>query len=326
MTWRSAPRVRARVCVVSLAPVLAALVALTAGGLGAAHIAPAQVARVVDGDTISVRLADGDRDTVRLTGVDTPETVHPTQGVEPYGPEAAAYTRARLTGATVRPSRTRPATTRTPTAVCCGTSCSRRVSTSMRPSSAKGTPPLFGPSRTPGTLRFYSWKPRRAPRAMGPMTMAARDTPDQRARREPARRPLTWFDSPEEQALIAPWNAGRGAPLADVQHAAEQGHAQGQLNLADAYHHGEGVEKNPDEAEQWYRRAADRLDCLIAQLDGREARLNAAADRAERNRLALAAHSGDPTPEELAAGTRTTDRVLAPNTVTTDKESRPDAE
>ena len=96
VTWRSAPRVRARACVVSLAPVLAALVALTAGGLGAAHIAPAQVARVVDGDTISVRLADGARDTVRLTGVDTPETVHPTQGVEPYGPEAAAYTRARL--------------------------------------------------------------------------------------------------------------------------------------------------------------------------------------------------------------------------------------
>ena len=96
VTWRSAPRVRARECVVSLAPVLAALVALTAGGLGAAHIAPAQVARVVDGDTITVRLADGDRYTVRLTGVDTPETVHPTRGVEPYGPEVAAYTTVRL--------------------------------------------------------------------------------------------------------------------------------------------------------------------------------------------------------------------------------------
>ena len=65
---------------------LAVLVALTAGGLGAAHIAPAQMARVVDGDTISVRLADGARDTVRLTGVDTPETAHPTRGVEPHGP------------------------------------------------------------------------------------------------------------------------------------------------------------------------------------------------------------------------------------------------
>ena len=102
MTWRSAPRVRARACVVSLAPVLVALVALTAGGPVAAQPAPAQLARVIDGDTITVRLADGDRYTVRLTGVDTPETVHPTQGVEPYGPEAVAYTRARLTGATVR--------------------------------------------------------------------------------------------------------------------------------------------------------------------------------------------------------------------------------
>ena len=73
-------------------------------------------------------------------------------------------------------------------------------------------------------------------------------------------------------------------------------------------------------------RAAHRLDCLIAQLDGREARLNAAADRAERNRIALAARSGDPTPEELAAGTLTTERVLTPNTVTTDEERRPDAE
>ena len=34
--------------------------------------------------------------------MDTPETTHPTRGVEPDGPEAAAYTTARLTGATVR--------------------------------------------------------------------------------------------------------------------------------------------------------------------------------------------------------------------------------
>ena len=102
VTRRAASRVRARACVVSLAPVFVALVALTAGGSAATHIAPAQVARVVDRDTITVRLADGDRDTVRLTGVDTPETVHPTRGVEPYGPEAAAYTHARLTGATDR--------------------------------------------------------------------------------------------------------------------------------------------------------------------------------------------------------------------------------
>ena len=67
----------------------------------AVQTGPAQVDRVIDGDTIRVRL-DGDRFTVRLTGVDTPETRHPTRGVEPYGPEAADYARARLMGATVR--------------------------------------------------------------------------------------------------------------------------------------------------------------------------------------------------------------------------------
>ena len=56
---------------------------------------------MIAGDAISVRL-DGDRYTVRLTGVDTPETRHPTRGGEPYGPEASAYTTARLMGATVR--------------------------------------------------------------------------------------------------------------------------------------------------------------------------------------------------------------------------------
>ena len=66
-----------------------------------AQTGPAQVDRVIDGDSIRVRL-DGARDTVRLTGVDTPETTHPTRGVEPDGPEAADDTTARLTGATVR--------------------------------------------------------------------------------------------------------------------------------------------------------------------------------------------------------------------------------
>ena len=59
------------------------------------------VDRVIDGDTIHVRL-DGARYTVRLTGIDTSETKHPTLGVQPFGPEASAYTTARLTGATVR--------------------------------------------------------------------------------------------------------------------------------------------------------------------------------------------------------------------------------
>ena len=78
-----------------------AVLAWLAGGPVLAQTGTAQVDRVIDGDTIRVRL-DGARYTVRLTGVDTPETTHPARGVDPYGPEAAAYTTARLTGATVR--------------------------------------------------------------------------------------------------------------------------------------------------------------------------------------------------------------------------------
>jgi len=52
------------------------------------------VSRVIDGDTI--QLDDGRR--VRLIGVDTPETVHPQKGVEPYGKEASNFTRSMLEG------------------------------------------------------------------------------------------------------------------------------------------------------------------------------------------------------------------------------------
>jgi micrococcal nuclease len=62
---------------------------------------PASVLDVVDGDTIVVVFADGRRATVRVLGVDTPETKHPTVGVECYGPEAYAFTRAVLLGAQV---------------------------------------------------------------------------------------------------------------------------------------------------------------------------------------------------------------------------------
>ena len=39
--------------------------------------------------------------TVRLIGVDTPETVHPTKTVQHFGAEASAYTKAALEGKTV---------------------------------------------------------------------------------------------------------------------------------------------------------------------------------------------------------------------------------
>ena len=48
-----------------------------------------RVVRVVDGDTVVVDL-DGHERTVRLLGIDTPETHHPDRPVECHGPEAAA--------------------------------------------------------------------------------------------------------------------------------------------------------------------------------------------------------------------------------------------
>jgi micrococcal nuclease len=62
----------------------------------------ARVIEAVDGDTLVVALDDGRRDTIRILGVDTPETHHPTKGVQCIGPEAAAYTARRLTGRVVQ--------------------------------------------------------------------------------------------------------------------------------------------------------------------------------------------------------------------------------
>lgn len=50
---------------------------------------------VADGDTVVVRFATGN-ETIRLIGVDTPETVHPTKPVECFGPEASARTKQLL--------------------------------------------------------------------------------------------------------------------------------------------------------------------------------------------------------------------------------------
>ncbi len=60
----------------------------------------ARVERVIDGDTIHVRV-EGKRYTVRLIGVDTPETKHPTKPVQYFGREASDFTKAALEGKTV---------------------------------------------------------------------------------------------------------------------------------------------------------------------------------------------------------------------------------
>lgn len=58
------------------------------------------VLEVIDGDTIDVDFPDGDYpDTrVRLLGVDTPETKHPTVGLMHFGPEASAFTKEMALG------------------------------------------------------------------------------------------------------------------------------------------------------------------------------------------------------------------------------------
>lgn len=52
----------------------------------------------VDGDTAKFEL-NGEEVVVRFLGIDTPETVHPTKGEEPYGKEASNYTKQKLENA-----------------------------------------------------------------------------------------------------------------------------------------------------------------------------------------------------------------------------------
>jgi micrococcal nuclease len=56
----------------------------------------------VDGDTLEVRLDDGDVETVRLIGVDTPETVKPDTPVQCFGPQASAFEHRHTEGKRVR--------------------------------------------------------------------------------------------------------------------------------------------------------------------------------------------------------------------------------
>ncbi len=56
-----------------------------------------RVSRIVDGDTVDVTKG-GRTLTLRLIGIDTPETVHPTEPVECYGPEATRFATRRLLG------------------------------------------------------------------------------------------------------------------------------------------------------------------------------------------------------------------------------------
>jgi micrococcal nuclease len=67
---------------------------------------PAKVVDCIDGDTIKVKIKNPpamlkSNETVRLIGVDTPETVHPSKDVEFFGKEAGDFTKKALFGKNV---------------------------------------------------------------------------------------------------------------------------------------------------------------------------------------------------------------------------------
>src|SRR5699024_1101909 len=55
------------------------------------------VNRVIDGDTVEVKMPDGEKESVRLLLIDTPESVHPNKPEQPYGEESSEYAERRLT-------------------------------------------------------------------------------------------------------------------------------------------------------------------------------------------------------------------------------------
>jgi micrococcal nuclease len=61
-----------------------------------------RVVRAVDGDTLEVALDNGDVETVRLIGVDTPETVKPDTPVQCFGPQASAFEHKTVEGHRIR--------------------------------------------------------------------------------------------------------------------------------------------------------------------------------------------------------------------------------
>ncbi|MDP4086817.1 MAG: thermonuclease family protein [Bacillota bacterium] len=60
------------------------------------NLISATIVKNIDGDTVEINL-NGKVEKIRMLCIDTPETHHPRLGVQPFGPEAAAYTAKILT-------------------------------------------------------------------------------------------------------------------------------------------------------------------------------------------------------------------------------------
>jgi micrococcal nuclease len=87
--------------VLLVAALAAGLGAYTARGTASATALEGTVVRVVDGDTIHVRIADR-VEKVRYIGVNTPEVHHPKKGAEAGGREATRVNRGLVDGRRVR--------------------------------------------------------------------------------------------------------------------------------------------------------------------------------------------------------------------------------
>ncbi len=74
------------------------LIGLT-GCQTAKNTTPATVDHVIDGDTIKVTIGN-QTETIRLLLIDTPESVHPTKPVQPFGKEASNYLKEMLPNGT----------------------------------------------------------------------------------------------------------------------------------------------------------------------------------------------------------------------------------
>lgn len=83
-----------------LLALIVTIAALLPIGAAAAPTA-AQVARVVDGDTVDVQFADGRAERLRLIGMNTPETVDPRKPVQCFAREASAHAHELLDGQAV---------------------------------------------------------------------------------------------------------------------------------------------------------------------------------------------------------------------------------
>lgn len=54
------------------------------------------VVRVIDGDTIVIKMENGKEETVRLLLIDTPESVHPTEPEQIYGEESSDFAKSKV--------------------------------------------------------------------------------------------------------------------------------------------------------------------------------------------------------------------------------------